>query len=153
MLKGTQDQIIYFYCHGGLLGTTPFISVGRDDPPITPDNIQGVRWSDSNPLVFINGCHTTALDPDKALDFVSTFVDAQAAGVVGTEITISEPLACAFAEECLSRFLVSDETAGETRTIGESVRGARLALLKLGNPLGLVYIPFAVASLRLRQKA
>jgi len=32
------------------------------------------------------------------------------------------------------------------------VRGARLELLKDGNPLGLVYIPYAVASLRLEQQ-
>jgi hypothetical protein len=154
MLKSAHSQIIYFYCHGGLLGSrTPFISVGHAEPPITPDNIGGVHWTDPNPLVFINGCHTTALTPEKALDFVSTFVDAKAAGVVGTEITISESLACAFAEECLSRFLVPDATSGETRTIGESVRGARLALLKNGNPLGLVYIPFAVESLRLKKAA
>ena len=33
--------------------------------------------------------------------------------------------------------------------IGEAVRGTRLALLKAGNPLGLVYIPFVMASLRM----
>jgi hypothetical protein len=153
MLMAKDVQIIYLYCHGGVLSDeTPFLSVGHDEEPITPENVSGVQWGRSNPLVFINGCHTTALDPDKALDFVSTFVDASAGGVVGTEITISESLACTFAEECLSRFLVPDG-AGETRTLGDAVRGARLALLKMGNPLGLVYIPFAVESLRLKQSA
>jgi len=35
--------------------------------------------------------------------------------------------------------------------IGRAVRAARLELLLRGNPLGLVYIPFAMASLRLQQ--
>src|SRR5207244_9744776 len=95
------------------------------------------------PLVFINGCQTTALEPEQAFEFVSRFVDvAGAAGVIGTEITIFEPLACAFAEECLRRFLGGAE-------IGQAVRGARLAVLKAGNPLGLAYVPFVAADLRL----
>ena len=154
MLTGADVQIIYFYCHGGVLGKkTPFLSVGQGEAPITPDNVPNVQWARSNPLVFINGCHTTALDPAKALDFVSTFVDARAGGVVGTEITISESLACAFAEECLSRFLIPGAGADDGQTIGQAVRSARLALLQMGNPLGLVYIPFAVESLRLKRKA
>jgi hypothetical protein len=40
---------------------------------------------------------------------------AAAAGVIGTEISNFEPLAAAFAEECLGRFL-----AGEA--IGDAVR-------------------------------
>jgi hypothetical protein len=53
-------------------------------------------------------------------------------------------LASAFAEECLKRFFAGDP-------IGDAVRGARLALLKQGNPLGLAYVPFVLPSLRLRQ--
>ena len=48
-----------------------------------------------------------------------------------------------FAEECLRRFLF------ENQTLGEAVRGARLHLLKQGNPLGLVYIPYALPALKL----
>jgi hypothetical protein len=33
------------------------------------------------------------------------------------------------------------------------VRSVRLAMLKAGNPLGLVYIPFALPSLKLERKA
>src|SRR5262249_60886449 len=94
-------------------------------------------------LVSVNGGRTVAVEREVALEFVSTFVVATgAAGVVGTEVTVFEPLARAFAEECLRRFLAGAE-------IGEAVRGARLALLKARNPLGLVYIPFVRAGLRL----
>jgi len=97
--------------------------------------------------VFINGCRTTALEPETAIELVSSLVRrAQASGVIGTEITVFEPLARDFAEAYLARFLAG-------ATVGESVRGARLALLARGNPLGLAYIPFALESLRLTAAA
>jgi hypothetical protein len=66
---------------------------------------------------------------------------SNAAGVIGTEITIYEPIATTFGEECLTQFLKGG------KTLGEAVRGARLKMLQEGNPLGLVYIPYAVPGL------
>jgi len=146
LMKETKAEVVYFYCHGGVDGDVPFIQVGPlDERGITADFIlsQRIRWDSPRPLVFINGCRTTALEPEKALEFVSILIRrAQASGVIGTEITIFEPLARVFAEECLRRFLGG-------ATIGEAVRGARLSLLKAGNPLGLAYIPFVLAGLRI----
>jgi len=147
MMHATRAHVVYFYCHGGLDGTIPYIHVGpKSDRGITADNLLAydILWEEPRPLVFINGCHTTALEPDSAIDLVSAFVtNAYAAGVIGTEITIFEPIAVAFAEECLRRFLV------DRQTIGEAVRGARLKMLKDKNPLGLVYIPYVMPSLKL----
>ena len=56
-----------------------------------------------------------------------------------------------FAEECFKRFIGAPPHK-EPMPIGKAVRGARLELLRQGNPLGLVYIPYAVASLRLQEK-
>jgi hypothetical protein len=93
--------------------------------------------------VFLNGCRTTDLEPERAIDFVSFFVeDASACGVIGTEITVFEEFAKDFAEECLRRFLV------DHASIGSAVTQARLALLSKGNPLGLSYIPFVLPSIR-----
>jgi hypothetical protein len=155
-LKEFTPHLLYFYCHGGVRvgNTLPYLEIGEDDS-IAPEDItaEGFSWDKPSPLVFINGCHTTALDPEIALDFVSSFVQqAGAAGVIGTEITIFEQLAVSFAEECLRRFLGAPPYT-EGMPIGKSVRGARLALLQQGNPLGLVYIPFAIASLRLAQSS
>jgi hypothetical protein len=147
LMKKTDSQVVYFYCHGGLSGTTPFLSVGLPTGPrLTRANLRSerIRWRKVRPLVFINGCHTTALTPEHAINFVSGFVEvSHAAGVIGTEITIYEPIAVAFAEACLHRFLIKRET------IGAAVRGARLKMLKEGNPLGLVYIPYVMAGLKL----
>jgi len=150
-IKEVDSQVVYFYCHGGFdTGEdVPYLQVG--DPAarqyITRDylrsQLRDLPAAKPQPLVFLNGCHTTALEPEVALDLVSGFVEnAHAAGVIGTEITINEALACTFAEECLRHFL--DGVA-----IGEAVRRGRLKLLQQGNPLGLVYIPYVVASLAL----
>lgn len=148
-LHGAQSQVIYFYCHGGVSGNIPYLRVGRDgDPVITPDNLyqRRVRWPRSRPLVFLNGCRTSELSPDQAIDFVGFFVEeAWASGAIGTEITVFEPLADAFARECLRAFLVDGEA------IGAAVTRARISLLAGGNPLGLAYIPYVLPSLRVER--
>ena len=148
-MKNKAPQLVYFYCHGGLENNAPYIKVGpQTEDKFTRANLRAyhIRWTNPRPLVFINGCHTTAVEPEQALEFVSAFVEtANASGVIGTEITVFEKLARKFAEDCLQRFVV------EGQSIGEAIRGARLARLKEGNPLGLVYIPFVMANLKLKQ--
>ncbi|WP_309894635.1 CHAT domain-containing protein [Archangium sp.] len=147
LLRNSQPHLVYFYCNGGLTQPEghPYIRVGdSDEPGITRDNLvaYSIEWAESRPLVFINGCHTTALEPEIALNLVSGFIEnAQASGVVGTEITVFEETARTFAEHCLQGLFEGD-------TIGRAVRDARRALLQQGNPLGLVYIPFVLPGLR-----
>jgi hypothetical protein len=150
MLKQTESQVVYFYCHGGVTPEKlPYISVG---PPkgkrFTRSNLRAwrIRWREIRPLVFINGCHTTSLTPEAAIDLVSGFIQtSHAAGVMGTEITIFEPIAVAFAETFFQSFLLN------RKSLGEAVREARLKMLKDGNPLGLVYIPYATPNLKIVQ--
>jgi len=153
MMADKKPHFVYFYCHGGLSDSggsrRPFLSVGKQgkDMIILPETVgQEVHWNDPYPLVFINGCHTTALDADTVLGFVSTLVGrCKACGVIGTEITVFEPLAGAFAMQFWRLFMQGDVT------VGEAVRRARLELLQLGNPLGLVYTPFVFAGTRLKK--
>jgi hypothetical protein len=154
-LRKTTPHLLYFYCHGGIRANSnlPYLEIGESDK-FGPEALFGecIKWKGPNPLVFINGCHTTSLNPEITLDFVSAFVQQNgAAGVVGTEITIFETLAAKFAEECLSRF-IGAAPHNESMPLGKAVRGARLELLKQGNPLGLVYIPYAVGTLRLQEQ-
>ncbi len=147
MLKQTDPELVYFYCHGGLQNDLPYLSLGKPGSErFTPSSLfnKRIRWRKIRPLVFINGCHTTQLTPERALDLVTAFVStSHAAGVVGTEISIFEPIAVTFAEECFRRFLLEKET------LGDAIRGARLKMLQEGNPLGLVYIPYALPGLHL----
>lgn len=148
LLKGSSPHVVYFLCHGVEKDGLPGLVVGDPDHPsaITPDNLGAYRisWPATRPLVVLNGCRTTALDPTKPLNFVETFLkDACASGVIGTEITVFEPLACAFAEEVLGRFVRDD------MPLGAAVRATRLALLARGNPLGLAYVPYAPTELHM----
>lgn len=149
-LKSPKSHLIYFYCHGGVTANSvPYLQVGdgKGNDFIDGSNLLAfhIIWDGPQPLVFINGCHTTALDPEKAINLVADFVSAGSAGVIGTEITIFEPLACSFAEACLGHFLK------DKSSIGDAIRMARLKLLKEYNPLGLVYTPFVLPSLHVRE--
>ncbi|HTD19727.1 MAG TPA: hypothetical protein VK667_09385, partial [Ktedonobacteraceae bacterium] len=100
-----QAEIVYFYCHGGRVKTisgreTPFLEIGKDER-FQPSDIavwQRAEWSekhwqDMSPLVVINGCHTVELTPELLVNFVDGFINAYAAGVIGTEIPVSQSLA------------------------------------------------------------
>lgn len=152
MLK-KSPHVVYFYCHGGYARDedAPYLQIGAKENPelILQSNLQAYQiiWNGPRPLVFINGCHTTALAPQQSLEFITPLVTyCGSAGVIGTEITIWEELATVFAEELLQRFF-------KQVPIGEAVRQARLKLLSEGNPLGLVYIPFVQADLKLEYAA
>ena len=150
VMKNKHPHIVYFYCHGGLADNEPYIRVGPRDGPRFTESLLRVKknlWDVPRPLVFINGCHTTAVEPEQAMEFVGSFVRlAHAAGVIGTEITVFEPLAQAFAENFMQKFVV------ESKRLGEAIRSSRLALLASGNPLGLAYIPFAIASIKMLEQ-
>lgn len=148
LLRQAQPHIVYFLCHGVEKDGFPGLVVG--DPvrssAITPDNLSAykIAWPGTRPLVVLNGCRTAALDPTKPNNFVEAFLRrAHASGVLGTEVTVFEPLATAFAEEVLQRFVHDDFT------LGRAVRQARLALLRRCNPLGLAYVPYAPTELRM----
>lgn len=152
-MRGDSPHVVYFYCHGGCteaghlcleLGPTRGSSIARDTL-----RAHRVRWTEPRALVVLNGCHTVDVEPEKAIEMVSGFLSTVgAAGVVGTEITVFEPLATKFAEGLFQ------EMVRRRRPLGEAVRTTRHNLLRSAlNPLGLVYIPFALASLQLVERA
>ena len=154
-LNSPDPEIVYFYVHGkrleGNLQTRTSLLVGNDKE-IVPSDIKAWykdtwskspdHWSRSSPLIFINGCHTTDLLPDSPVSFVDEFCRAAAAGVIGTEITISQRVASEMAELFLTYFV-------QKTSAGEAIRLARLDLLNKGNVLGLVYTAYCAAELTL----
>jgi hypothetical protein len=155
MFSSTNPQVVYFYCHGVTIKQTdqttiPALMIGSQSAPgfFDTSNFRArrIRWPQARPLVIINGCHTTDISPAGALSFVKTFIEyVEAAGVIGTQITIFEPLAQRFAESFL-------QLLRQGEPLGRAVRRARLQLLAQYNPLGLVYQPFAYAGLKLAQQ-
>lgn len=147
LFSSTEPHVVYLLCHGGVTrDNTPYVEVGAPGVAyFTPSTLtrRDIRWPQTRPLVVLNGCHTTDLAPEKQLEFVTAFVQyCSAAGVIGTEITVFEDVACDFAQEMMRR-LLKDELP-----LGAAVKGARLALLAKLNPLGLVYTAFAQVGLQ-----
>jgi hypothetical protein len=85
--------------------------------------------------VFINGCHTVDLSPTDLVSFNDSLARCHAAGVIGTEISVPETLAQAFARAFFKRLLGGAK-------VGQIVHELRMALLEQYNPLGLVYTPY-----------
>jgi hypothetical protein len=156
LFQTAGPHVVYLYCHGGVdMNGIVYVSLGRTDPAapeanrITFDNLTAyeIDWGRSSPLVFLNGCRTAVPRPDRVMDLISDFVRvARASGVIGTEITIFESLACRFAPACLRPFLQGVQ-------LGDAVRRARLEVLAAQNPLGLVYVPYAPHDLRFAKVA
>lgn len=80
-----RTHLIYFYCHGGITANNlPYLQVGDGTGSdfIDGSNLRAyeINWDGPQPLVFINGCHTTALDLEKVINLVADFVSAGSAG-------------------------------------------------------------------------
>ena len=107
----------------------------------TDSKARQLMWTFA-PLVVLNGCHTAKYDPATLLSFVHRFGALGAAGVIGTEVPIHEVLGDAF-----GRFLFARLLEGEP--VGKIVYDFRWELLRKRNLLGLVYVPYCYASLRI----
>lgn len=61
-MTGTRSG---FYCHGGKHAPQALLQVGGPrEHTLLADNLRDhVRWVSPGPLVFINGCRTTAVEP------------------------------------------------------------------------------------------
>jgi len=138
--------LLYFYCHGGRSGSDTWLGIGRGER-LVPGDLEAceIDWSAASPLVMINGCHTADLSPDDLLHFNQTLAWCRAAGVIGTEIDVTESLARDFARGFLEPF-------GRGACVGDALRLHRLSLLERCNPLGLAYTPYCSASLQLVRK-
>ncbi|MEO5890933.1 MAG: hypothetical protein ABIQ31_11805, partial [Ferruginibacter sp.] len=135
--------LVYFYCHGGRDKQDTWLGVGKSEKIIPPELIAwDVRWQVEHPFIFINGCHTADATPSDFVQFNDAFAYCEAAGVMGTEISVTEGLARHFASGFLQRFL-------NGTNVGEALRDQRLTMLKNYNLLGLAYTPYCSADLKI----
>ena len=141
---GQGALVAYFYCHGGNTPYLHWLEVTQADPlmPSYLDRSLTEAWHRTAPLVIMNGCHTGKYDPATLLSFVHRFGALGAAGVIGTEIPIHEYLGRAFGEFFLSQLL-------QEKPVGQIVYDFRRGMLKKLNLLGLIYVPYCYADLKL----
>ncbi len=150
LLATRGDQIVYLYCHGGESpGGVPYVRIGAPkSPTLNGAELEQLDLEGATSLVFLNGCTTTAVSPESSFGLAEAFIQyGGALGVIGTEITVFEPMAASFGVDFLRAFVA------EGKTVGEAIRHARLAALKRGNPLGLAYVPFVLGGLALKAMA
>ncbi|MEA3143479.1 MAG: elongation factor Tu [Thermoplasmata archaeon] len=144
-------ELAYFYCHGGAQTQggrrKAFLEIGKgfrctpDVLLLREDSWGDDHWAQTAPLVFLNGCHTAAMEPGDLTTLVDTFIVLKAAGVVGTEVPLLQSLASNAAEEFLA--------ALPGATVAQAMRQMRLRLLAKGNLMGLAYTPYCQGALRL----
>jgi hypothetical protein len=162
-------QFLYFLCHvegNPQKSDETFLSIGPHDG--LPDHRISVYtlngwmtkagapivdlawWRARRPLVFINGCHSANLTPGQMVSFVTAFTGAGASGVIGTEVSVTLPIATEFAERVLARINQPAAPGATQRVpIGEAIRQVRWDLANKGNLLGLAYTPYCLANLQL----
>ena len=142
-LKQNESPLIYFYCHGGRNKEDTWLGVGNKEEIVPTDLIAwGINWPIEHPFVFISCCLTVDISPDDLIHFHKMFARCEAAGLMGTEITIPESLARYFAKDFFSFFFKGEK-------VGETVRKQRLTMLKNFNLLGLAYTPYCHSELHI----
>jgi hypothetical protein len=153
-LATDDTDLVYFYCHGkrrpfGRKTWKPVLEIGRGQQ-IIPEDLEAwatgwsdEHWQDPRPLVVLNGCHTSELTPEMLVDWVTMFEQLRAAGSVGTEVALTQPVATE-AMECFLTLLANGQSAAA------SIRAMRWQLLAKGNVMGLAYTLYAYGGLTMR---
>jgi hypothetical protein len=147
--------LVYFYCHGerpNAASAETYLGIGNNEI-VRPSDFTGwiveayksshLRvWDKIRPLVFINACHSAEVSPEALFNYIDVFVGSgNAAGVIGTEVKVSQDLAMTFAEKFF------DQLLSPGATVATALRHARLEFLAKGNLFGLNYTPYCWADL------
>jgi CHAT domain len=156
-LLGEDLPLVYFYCHGEKISdadANTWLVVGQNEK-ITAGDFKGWVddwfrtlnkriWNEVRPLVFINACHSVAIEPKTLVNYVDAFIGkGNAAGVIGTEVKIDQDLAIDVANRFFESFL------GRKENVDTALRAIRLDYLRQGNLFGLVYTPYCWAELQI----
>jgi hypothetical protein len=147
--------LVYFFCHGDrpdLDRPETYLGIGNNEHVRPQDLVGWIQeafftqqlrlWNQIRPLVFINACHSAEIDPKALFSYIDVFVGGgNAAGVIGTEVKVSQPLAMEFAK------MFFDQLLAPGATVATALRHARLEFLAKGNLFGLNYTPYCWADL------
>lgn len=163
-------EIVYFLCHGERdEHDGDYLSIGPGterrehriyargtlaqwvkDP--TEDGPDVDAWKQGAPLVFINGCHTSDLEPGDVVSYTSVFNTLGANGVLGTEVSMPLGVATEVAEQLYAK-MVPGRAGAPGMPVGQALREVRWELANKGNLLGLAYTLYGLSGLRLTSAA
>jgi hypothetical protein len=144
-LKTSGASIVYFYCHGDELEGSFALKVGDAQAPFMLDADTLSQWEvhwPQAPLVILNGCETLAVKPEQVHGFLVVLRDMGASGVVGPEVPIWTTLARRVGESLVQQFLSGTQ-------LGHALQRVQRDLMRELNPMGLMYVAYARADLKL----
>jgi CHAT domain len=101
-------------------------------------------WNDPHSLIMLMACGSAAGPPGALLNLTRVFLGAGAGAVVGAETDVFSSAASRFAESVRSRLI----QPGALR-LGEAVTAARWDLLQGHSPVGLTFVAYGNADLRI----
>ncbi len=153
------DQIQHFACHcdcippgesssgddGHEFPRIRLAAPGRPSVPIRQFDLIQKYMADrrefapgrSLPLIFMNACDSSRINPDTSASFAEYFLDQGNLGFIGTESAVPDLVAAEF-----SRYFYTELLRG--KCLGVALWRARHMLLqRRGNPLGLLYTLYA----------
>ena len=147
-------HFVHFACHCDTLAAIPDnhlirlqgqsggarrLEMGRLEPRMTSSylNMTSRERQVPTPVVVLNACGSSSLDPHTAASFPSLFIRQHLAGFIGTEVDVPDELAATF-----SRVMYRAILAG--KSLGWAVHEARWKLLsREHSPLGLLWSSYA----------
>ncbi|WOT40554.1 CHAT domain-containing protein [Streptomyces coeruleorubidus] len=141
---GFSEHLTYFWCHGSFERDgpeAPYLVIRlTDNIAIHAGDVHDRRddmGTDTpfQPFIILNACHASAGggEADRA-HLGRAFILSGARGVLGPQIGMPQVFAAEYAHRFISRYLRSDETAGEI-----ALALARYFADQLRNPLGIAY--------------
>lgn len=143
--QGTDLDVVYFYCHGGIEDRRQRPYLELSDDRIYSNSLECFEekpWTHA-PLVFLNGCATGSYGPESYVSLIDDFLKLGASGVVGTECTVTEAIAESYAAALFPR-LFQGEPLGQAM-----LKVRREMLARFWNPLGLAYSLYAAHEIAL----
>jgi hypothetical protein len=157
------DHIQHFSCHCDTTAASPleyklilrgagrvlWLTLGDLGDHLIKFGARAPRPPQAMPLVFLNACGSSKVDPTSSLSFPKLFLENGNRGFVGTEIAIPDEEAAEFTVAFYRELLLGG--AG----FGVAAHRARIRLLeKFGNPIGLAYSVYGNTDLQVvRQEA
>jgi hypothetical protein len=144
-----HDQVLHFACHCDTdpASTATWLLRVGDDIKVRMNKLiaeLGYRERErrlhepppdrpTRPLVFMNACDTSTINPSSAASFVQLFLENGNRGFIGTETRIPDRVAAEFSRIFYNHLL-------DGGTVGYAMHQAKWDLLRLfKNPLGVLY--------------
>lgn len=154
------DQVQHFVCHCETFGAAAdyTLTLGSSEElqhKITLSNLIDYQIAAARaqalgrgamPLVFLNACGSSSIDPGQIGSFVQFFLSNGNRGIIGTQTLIPDDVAAKFAELFYLGLTAPD------KSVGEAVLEARQKLAKQYlNPLGILYMHFGRSELKVAE--